>query len=121
MIGARADTATLGREGEAAARAHLERSGLRFVRANYRCRGGEIDLIMRDRHETVFVEVRRRASGSTFGDGIDSVTATKRRRLVRAALHYLQRHGEQPCRFDVVGLDERLQARWIRDAFRADD
>ena len=91
---------------------------------NYRCRRGEIDLVMRDTETLVFVEVRRRASHA-FGGGLVSVDARKRARLVAAAEHYLmtERIGdERPCRFDVVAIDGRFPRttiQWVRNAFEA--
>jgi putative endonuclease len=97
----------------------LERHGLRLVASNYRCRRGEIDLVMRDDAVLVFVEVRYRASDA-YGTAAESVGARKQRRLVAAAGHYLQRHRvDAACRFDVlsVGAGDRID--WIRDAFHA--
>ena len=89
------------------------------VAAGPRARGGEIDLILRERDGTlVFVEVRRRA-GTAHGGAAASVSAAKRRSLLLAAQHYLRRLGlPPPCRFDVVAIDgERLE--WLRGAFDA--
>ena len=92
------------------------------VRRNYRCRRGEIDLVMRDTDTLVFVEVRRRTS-LAFGGGLASVDARKRARLVAAAEHYLTMHrvgDERPCRFDVVAIDgpsRHATIKWVRDAF----
>jgi putative endonuclease len=97
----------------------LQRQGLRLVERNYRCKGGEIDLIMHTpAGELVFVEVRQRASRA-FGGAAASVTGTKQRRLVLAAQHYLARLARVPaCRFDVVAIDGgRLE--WIENAFEA--
>ena len=116
---------------EAAALAHLQARGLRLISRNAAARDGEVDLVMldahaRDGHAVVFVEVRYRAS-SAFGGGLASVDAGKRRRLVRAAQAFLQRHPEHadaPCRFDVVAASGDPAAPaldWLRDAFRADD
>lgn len=119
-------TKAVGDEGEARALKHLERAGLRLVERNYRvaggprAHGGEIDLVLRDRDGTlVFVEVRARAGASLGGGAAASVSAGKRRRLVRAAQHYLLRFASPPaCRFDVVAIDgERLE--WLRAAFDA--
>jgi putative endonuclease len=114
-----------GEDGAAAellAREHLTLQGLSVVARNYRCRGGEIDLVCDDRGTLVFVEVRYRAS-QRFGGAAATVDRAKQQRLVLAARHYLARHAGdglmRPCRFDVVVLD-RLDARhleWIRDAF----
>lgn len=95
--------------------------GLRLVERNFRVRGGEIDLVCRDGGTTVFVEVRLR-SRKDFGGAAASVTATKQARLVLAARHWLQRHGETPCRFDCVLLDGLApdNIEWLRDAFSAD-
>jgi putative endonuclease len=118
-------SAARGVEGEDRALQHLQRQGLKLVQRNYRvargpsARGGEIDLILRDRDGTlVFVEVRSRA-GSAQGGAAASVGAAKRRSLVYAAQHYLQRLAvPPPCRFDVVAIDgEHLQ--WLPAAFDA--
>jgi putative endonuclease len=104
---------------EAQAERMLVAQGLRLIERNYRCRGGEIDLIMRDGDHMVFVEVRYRANRD-FGGALGSVDAAKQQRLVRAAQHYLLRSGWQgPCRFDVVGFDGTRQPQWVRDAFPA--
>ncbi|MCD9027062.1 YraN family protein [Luteimonas sp. BDR2-5] len=117
------------RDGAAAERracAHLQAAGLRLLAANVACRGGEIDLVMRDGDCVVFVEVRHRRSAA-FGGGAASVDAGKRRRLVLAAQQFLQADRtlrDRPCRFDVVessGPADGATLRWIRDAFRADD
>lgn len=118
-------TKQAGDAGEALALAHLQREGLTLVQRNYRvaagprARGGEIDLILRERDGTlVFVEVRTRAPG-THGGAAASVTATKRQRLVLAAQHYVARLASPPaCRFDVVAIDGgRIE--WLRAAFDA--
>ena len=100
---------------------YLQGRGLRLIERNFRVRGGEIDLVCRDGASTVFVEVRLR-SHKDFGGAAASITATKQARLVLAARHWLQRHGETPCRFDCVLLDglEPKNIEWLRDAFSAD-
>ncbi|MGO4331477.1 YraN family protein [Cupriavidus sp. 2TAF22] len=116
-------TQAQGARAEARALAHLERHGLALVVRNYRCKGGEIDLIMREADGTlVFVEVRERAS-RTFGGAAASVTPAKQRRILLAAAHFLAAQpaagGEPGCRLDVVALEPgRLE--WIRGAFGAD-
>jgi putative endonuclease len=99
---------------EDAALAHLRRHGLVLVEANFACKGGEVDLVMRDGATLVFVEVRQRAGG-THGGAAASVTPAKIGRLVRAARFYLLRFDEAPaCRFDVVAIDAG-QFEWLRD------
>ncbi len=99
---------------------YLQGRGLRLVARNFRVRGGEIDLVCRDGTTTVFVEVRLRHR-KDFGGAAASITAGKQARLVLAARHWLQRHGEAPCRFDCVLLDglEPENIEWLRDAFSA--
>jgi putative endonuclease len=110
-----------GRAAEAYAEAHLVRTGLRPVTRNYRCRGGEIDLVMAEGDTLVFVEVRYR-SGVRFGRAEETVGAAKQARLLTAANHYLQRHADpRAARFDVVAIHPDpqggLDVKWIRDAF----
>jgi putative endonuclease len=108
---------TVGAEKERLARAFLERRGLQLVTSNYRCRRGEIDLVMRDGGVLVFVEVRFRST-DLFGTPAETVGTRKQRRLAAAAAHYLQRHRTRlPCRFDVLAIGNRDQIDWIRDAF----
>lgn len=82
-------------------------------------RAGEVDLIMQAGDGTlVFVEVRARA-GTSHGGAAASVTASKQRRLVYAAQHYLLRHASPPpCRFDVVAIDG-AELIWLQAAFEA--
>nr|WP_198982043.1 YraN family protein [Herbaspirillum sp. ASV7] len=103
---------------EDAALTHLLGQGLQLVQRNFRCRGGEIDLIMREGSTVVFVEVRARASGS-HGGAAASITPAKQRRLILAAQTWLQAQpGTPPCRFDVVALEGgRMQ--WLRNAIEA--
>jgi putative endonuclease len=114
-----------GEAAEQRALAHLLRQGLALVTRNYRvargpfARGGEIDLILRERDGTlVFVEVRARRSRA-HGGAAATIGASKRRSLIHAAQHYLQRWpSPPPCRFDVVSIDgDELQ--WLRAAFDA--
>lgn len=104
-----------GRSWEEAAQAYLERHGLVLIESNFRCKLGEIDLVMRDGQTLVFVEVRQRAAGSQVSAAA-SISPAKIRRLVRAAEVYLQRLQRlPPCRFDVVAIDGR-SFDWIRNA-----
>jgi putative endonuclease len=112
----------LGRRGERTAAEFLERAGLRILERRFRLRRGEIDLIALEADLVVFVEVKTRR-GSAYGFPAESVTASKRRKLARAALAFLARRGwhERACRFDVIEIIEAGQAtriRHIRDAFR---
>ena len=115
-----------GREQESKAARYLRAQGLKLHCRNYRSRSGEIDLIMSDSNTLVFVEVRYRRSAQ-FGGAIDSVTATKQKKIRLTAAHYLQSHPRlqySNCRFDVIGLTPAATAHtkdirfdWIKNAF----
>ncbi|TDR80651.1 YraN family protein [Paludibacterium purpuratum] len=106
----------IGREAEDRALSWLLRQGLVLVERNWRCRGGELDLVMRDAGVWVFVEVRHRGD-SRFGGAAESLTRAKLARLQHAATLYMQGKGlfDAHCRFDAVlsrgdgGLD------WIKN------
>jgi putative endonuclease len=114
-----------GREAEQQAAEFLALQGLRPIERNYRCRCGEIDLIMQGREGLVFVEVRFRRD-TRFGGAAASVDRSKQQKLLRAAQYYLQRHNafNRPCRFDVVavmpGRDGAPEFEWIKNAFELD-
>lgn len=120
-----AESKLVGAAFEVRAQQFLQRQRLRLVARNVSCRGGEIDLVMRERDGAlVFVEVRARAQRK-YGGAAASIGWQKRQRIVRAAQHYLatqvSRAGPQPaCRFDVIAF-EAGRLVWLRDAFRADE
>ena len=123
--GSEETTKARGDAAETRALAWLCSRGLVLEQRNYRvargpaARGGEIDLVMRERDGTlVFVEVRQR-SGAGHGGAAASVSAIKQQRLVRAAQHYLlQFASPPPCRFDVVAIDGDV-VDWLQAAFDA--
>ncbi|MGL5948180.1 MAG: YraN family protein [Aeromonas sp.] len=108
-----------GKAFEQKAQAWLSRQGLTLVCANFRCRGGEIDLIMRDGHCLLFIEVKYRQSRA-YGGAISAVTAAKQRKIRHAAQVYLQQQGyneaHQACRFDVIAFDGDTP-QWLKNAF----
>lgn len=107
-----------GDAGEDAALTHLLRHGLTLVDRNFRYRGGELDLVMRDGGTLVLVEVRRRAS-QRFGGAAASIGRAKQARLVLAAQTYLQRYRMPPaCRFDVIAIDGAVLS-WLKNAIVA--
>ncbi|MEW5769296.1 MAG: YraN family protein [Pseudomonadota bacterium] len=110
--------ANIGQAAEQAAADYLAARGLRLVARNWRCRGGEIDLVMRDGATLVFVEVRARGSAA-FGGAAASITAAKQARVVLAARHFLASQGlDSPCRFDAV-LIQGGRLEWLKGAFEA--
>ena len=114
----------LGKKGEDAACAYLERKGYVICRRNYRCRYGEIDIIARNREYLTFVEVKLRKSDA-FGEAREFVDARKQERIRATAALWLETHETalQP-RFDVVevyapdGMHTKApEIRLIEDAF----
>ena len=98
----------LGTAGEAHARRHLEAAGYRFASSQWRGAGCELDLVMWDADELVFVEVKTRR-GEEHGRAAESVTPRQVRALVRAAQAFvaeLEERGEaEPVwRVDLVAL-----------------
>ena len=112
-----------GAEAEFYARKYLVSHGLIWLASNYRCRLGEIDLIMKTcEGELVFVEVRRRSS-ATFGGALASVTPSKQKKLLKTAAFYLMKYpnqGQHGVRFDVLAFDGKpARLAWIKNAFNA--
>ena len=121
----RGDTRTLGDAVERLVCKYLEERGLELLERNYRCRHGEIDLVMLDHDCLVFVEVRFRSSGA-FSSAATTVDWRKQNKIIKTAEMYLAtRPGctNRTARFDVVGVDGRASGNpsveWIRDAFTA--
>ncbi|MBM4218438.1 MAG: YraN family protein [Gammaproteobacteria bacterium] len=112
----------LGRAAEEAAARYLQRRGCRILAANFRARGGELDLVVEDGAVLAIVEVRYRAS-DRYGGGAASITHAKRARIVRAARFLLSTRpalAKLPARFDVVevsGPADDLRCKLIRGAF----
>lgn len=107
----------LGQSAELRAETYLKTHGLKLLARNWRCRFGEIDLIMQDAATLVFIEVRLR-SHSDFGGAAASVTPAKQKKLLAAARQYLSALKTlPPCRFDVIALDSDAAPQWIRNAF----
>ncbi len=110
---------------ERAAETFLQQQGLQSITQNFQCRSGEIDLIMREGTTLVFVEVRFRKTDN-FGSPIESVTASKQRKLLQTAQLFLLAHPQwrnAPCRFDIVAArpaeNAALRFEWIQNAFGA--
>jgi putative endonuclease len=110
-----------GQQAENTACAFLQQHGLTLIEKNYRCRSGEIDLVMRDGRQLVFVEVRYRRS-LTYGGPIESIDYRKRLKLIATARHYLvARKVRSATRFDVVGISADKQVRWIPNAVETEN
>ena len=103
---------------ERSALRYLSQRGLCLVTKNYRCRAGEIDLIMTHDHLLIFIEVRARSSDH-FGGAAASVTPDKQRKIQRTAEHFLYTHpalSDSVCRFDVVAV-KGTRISWLQGAF----
>ncbi len=108
-----------GSDAEQIAASYLLNQNLVLVTQNYRCRFGEIDLIMLDQTTLVFVEVRMRVN-EAFGGAAASITPSKQEKLLRTARHYLSGLNTEPaCRFDAVLLSgsNGQNIEWIKNAF----
>lgn len=107
-----------GQAAEDAALDYLQKQGLTLLQRNFRCKGGEIDLILQHQDTLVFVEVRKRAD-ARFGGAAASITASKQARLILAAQVFLQRYRVPPaCRFDVIAFDG-AHLSWLKNAIEA--
>ena len=111
-----------GQVAEQQARDYLQQQGLAYLTSNYRCKLGEIDLVMRSpQGEVIFVEVRYRRSQS-HGGALASVDWHKQQKLLRTASHYLQSRQltNAACRIDVLAIDRDIhnnpRIEWIRNA-----
>ncbi len=87
------------------AAAHYRAAGYRIVAANWRCREGEVDLVVARGRLLVFVEVKARRT-DRFGVPAEAVTPAKQRRLRVVAARYIEATGARPSalRFDVVSI-----------------
>ena len=96
-----------GRAGEAIAVAYALACGWEVLETNVRMPSGEIDLIVRDRTEIAFIEVRARRTES-FGTGVESLTPRKRRHMAACAYEYLAARGFHPdttaWRVDLIAV-----------------
>ena len=114
----------IGDKYENLAAAYLDKFGCRVVAKNFRCRRGEIDLIVRENNAIAFVEVKYR-SNENFGSALSMVTPAKQRKLIYAAQIFLQQNSKLSsldARFDVIGITpsgvgNELEYEWIRGAF----
>lgn len=107
----------LGQSAESRAEAFLQSRGLKLLARNWRCRFGEIDLVMQEGATLVFIEVRLR-NRSDYGGAAASVTPAKQKKLLAAARQYLATLKTlPPCRFDVVALTGDAPPDWIKNAF----
>ena len=108
------------------ARDYLQVHGLVLLQPNYRCRFGEIDLVMRDGDTLCFIEVKFRKS-RLFGGAAASIPQAKQRKIIKTALFYIASHkhlANQPMRFDALLIQRQADGsnhiNWIQNAFYAE-
>lgn len=108
-----------GDSAEQLALAYLRQQGLTLVCSNFRCKLGELDLVMKDGAALVIVEVRFRKS-EQFGGALASITRQKQARIVAATQHYviINNLSHSAIRFDVVAIAGDNRINWIKNAFQ---
>ena len=118
MVSSLAPRGVVGRLAERKAGRYLKRQGLRLVEYNFASRFGEIDIILKDQQQWVFVEVRSRKK-DTFMTPAQSIGPAKQKRLWLTGQAYLQKLPEgalASARFDVVTVLAG-SCHWIQNAF----
>ena len=112
----------IGQNAEQEACKFLQAKGFRLLLQNYRCYHGEIDLIMQDQDDIVFVEVRSRHR-LDYGNAFESINHSKMKKIIKTAMHFLQMKkwlDQVNSRFDVVAIHPvagEMQLEWIKNAF----
>ncbi len=101
----------------------LEREGWQIRDRNVNYRRGELDVVAQKGDVLAFVEVRMRSS-NVWGDPSATVSYAKQRKVVLAAMQYVQKHKlhNHVIRFDVasvIGRGDDAQVELIPDAFEA--
>ena len=117
QIKAKAAHLLRGESAEQQACLFLEKQGLKLVARNFRCKQGELDLIMSDQKNLVIVEVRFRQTDK-YGSAAESVTRAKQSRIMAATQIYLTKHKiNSAIRFDVIAISGDDHIDWIKNAF----
>lgn len=113
----------LGAAAEKLAETYLEKQGLTLKKRNHHSRFGELDLIMQDGEQWVFIEVKYRRSAQ-FGGAISTISTAKQKKVIKTASHYLQQQAlneyNTPYRFDVVAIGGTItnpKIDWLKNAF----
>ena len=111
---------------EAAAERYLIKQRCKPLARGFRCRFGEIDLVVRDGDTICFVEVKYRRSLS-FGGAANAITPAKRRKLIKTAHFFISSHprlADRPMRFDALLIQRQADGsndfNWIKNAFYAE-
>jgi putative endonuclease len=118
------DNQQFGKIGEEIAQRYLEEQNFRSLEQNWHCRYGELDLIMQEEDELVFVEVKTRRNNHV-GYPEEMIDRGKVERLKKSAEQYIEQYDKQEMfwRFDIVAISgdtQNYQVHHIRDALRED-
>ncbi|MGR8998483.1 MAG: YraN family protein [Gammaproteobacteria bacterium] len=106
-----------GESAEDQAHKFLINKGLKPVCRNFRCKLGELDLIMTDNQTLVIIEVRFRKTDQ-YGSALESVTRAKQSRIIAATHIYLSsQKTDRPVRFDVIAISGNGNVDWVQNAF----
>jgi putative endonuclease len=102
---------------------YLQQQGLRLLYRNFRCRLGEIDLILQHEEALAFVEVRFRRNAN-YGGALESINFRKQQKIIHTARYFLLTHpklANLACRFDVIAVTLKANKpyveEWIQNAF----
>lgn len=107
----------LGSSGEKRVEKYLKKLGCKILKRNYHTPFGEADLIVKDKDEIAFVEVKTR-TGEGFGSPKDAVGTDKQRRYYQIAKWYWKELNEEPnARFDVAEVFSDGTINYIKNAF----
>ncbi len=117
--------ALLGRKGEDTALSFLKKKGFSILDRNWRAGHYELDIVCKDKHTIVFVEVKTRTQAS-LGHPLEAITRKKRENTFKAARAWLDAHKawDVPCRFDIVCVceyEQRFTVEHIIHAFDASE
>lgn len=97
---------------------YLLQQGLQIKDRNFRCKYGELDLVMEESSTLVIVEVRFRKSDK-YGGALESITRKKQSRIIAATQYYLMKNKlSNAIRFDVIALSNNTEINWIQNAFQ---
>lgn len=106
-----------GENAEEQAYQFLIKKGLKPVYRNYRCKLGELDIIMSDHQSLVIIEVKYRKTDQ-FGSALENITRAKQSRIIAATQTYLSTQKiDSAIRFDVVAISGNGKIEWIQNAF----
>lgn len=117
-LAAKQQALAAGQQAETAACDYLKAQDLSLLARNFRCKYGEIDLIMQKDDIIIFVEVKYRQA-QQFGGALLSLQRHQQQRIIRAAQFFLMRYPNHQARFDLVAIDGNQPIQWIANAFDA--